>query len=58
MIKMSPLNQRRLQNFRQNKRGYWSLWIFSTLFILSLFAELIANENPLVVSYKETSISR
>ncbi len=52
MIKMSPLNQRRLQNFRQNKRGYWSLWIFSTLFILSLFAELIANENPLVVSYK------
>lgn len=52
MIKMSPLNQRRVENFRNNKRGYWSLWIFSLLFAFSLFAELIANDDPLLVSYK------
>jgi len=50
--KLSPLNQRRVENFRKNKRGYWSLWIFTTLFVLSLFAEIIANDAPLVVSYK------
>lgn len=50
--KMSPLNQRRVENFRSNKRGYWSLWLFSCLFVLSLFAEFIANDDPLIVSYK------
>jgi len=49
---MSPLNQRRLANFKANRRGYWSLWIFMTLFILSLGAELIANDRPLLVSFK------
>jgi microcin C transport system permease protein len=49
---LSPLNQRRLQNFRANRRGWWSLWIFLFLFILSLFAELIANDKPLLVSYQ------
>lgn len=49
---MSPINQRRLENFRANKRGYWSLWIFLTLFIGSLFAELIANDQPLLVKYQ------
>src|SRR5690554_7931654 len=47
----SPINQRRLRNFRANKRGYWSFWIFLVLFILSLGAELIANDNPYLVSY-------
>jgi len=50
--KMSPLNQRRIANFRNNKRGYWSLWLFSILFVLSLFAEFIANDDPLIVSYQ------
>lgn len=50
-MKMSPLNARRWRNFRANKRGYWSLWIFSILFVLSLFAELIANDAPLLVRY-------
>ena len=45
---MSPLNQRRLANFRANRRGYWSLWIFALLFLLSLFAEFIANDKPIV----------
>jgi len=49
---MSPLNQRRWQNFKKNKRGYWSLWIFLFLFILSLFAELIANDKPLLISFE------
>lgn len=51
-IKVSPLNQRRWQNFKKNRRGYWSLWIFAVLFGLSLFAELLANDRPLLVSYK------
>lgn len=49
--KISPVNQRRLQNFRNNRRGYWALWIFLTLFVLSLFAELIANDKPLLVRF-------
>lgn len=48
---LSPMNQRRLQNFRNNRRGYWSLWLFMILFTLSLFAELIANDKPLLVHY-------
>ncbi|TNC79899.1 MAG: ABC transporter permease [Oleiphilus sp.] len=49
-----PLNQRRWQNFRNNRRGYISLWIFLLLFILSLFAEFIANDKPVVVSYQNS----
>ncbi len=47
----SPLNRRRWQNFKSNKRGYWSFWIFSILFIISLFAELIANNQPLLIRF-------
>jgi len=49
---LSPLNQRRLHNFKKNRRGYWSLWIFLVLFALSLFAELLANDRPILVSFK------
>ena len=49
---LSPLNQRRWRNFKANRRAFWSLWIFAVLFGLSLMAELIANERPLLVSYK------
>lgn len=48
----SPINQRRWQNFKANRRGYWSLWIFLFIFIASLFAEFIANDRPIVISYK------
>lgn len=47
----SPLNQRRLANFKANRRGYYSLWIFMGLFVASLFAELIANDKPLIVYF-------
>jgi len=48
----SPLNKRRLRNFRANRRAVWSLIIFSVLYGLSLFAEVIANDRPLLVSYE------
>ncbi|MDE2383869.1 MAG: ABC transporter permease [Alphaproteobacteria bacterium] len=51
-MRLSPLNQRRLVLFKKNLRGYWSFWIFLTLFALSLFAPLIANDRPIVASYK------
>lgn len=50
-MSLSPLNQRRLHSFRANRRGWWSLWIFLLLFTLSLFAEFIANDKPLLVRY-------
>ena len=46
------LNQRRWRLFKRHRRGYVSLWIFGFLFILTLFAEFIANDKPLLVSYK------
>ncbi len=49
---LSPLNQRRWRNFRRNGRAYWSLLIFSVLFGLSLFAEFIANDKPILVKYR------
>ncbi|HEY9548239.1 MAG TPA: ABC transporter permease, partial [Kiloniellaceae bacterium] len=50
-MRISPLNRRRLHNFRANQRGFWSLWIFLVLFILSLLAEFIANDRPFLVYY-------
>lgn len=50
-LSISPINRRRLDNFKANRRGYWSLWIFMTLFLASLFAELIANDRPLLVGF-------
>ncbi|MCP3475389.1 ABC transporter permease [Bradyrhizobium sp. CCGUVB1N3] len=47
----SPLNQRRWQNFKANRRGYWSFWIFMVLFVVSLFAELIANDRPFMIKF-------
>ena len=67
LLALSPLNKRRWQNFKANRRGYWSLWLFMVLFVVSLFAELIANDKPFfiymqgkayfpaVVSYPETA---
>ena len=47
-----PLARRRWAVFRANRRGYWSLWIFLALFTLSLFAELIANDKPILLSHR------
>ncbi|MFT5259576.1 MAG: microcin C transport system permease protein [Saprospiraceae bacterium] len=50
--KLSPLMQRRWQIFKSNRRGWWSLWLFLAIFVISLFAELIANDKPFLVSYQ------
>jgi microcin C transport system permease protein len=50
-LALSPLNRRRWENFKANRRGYVSLWIFLVLFVISLFAEFIANDQPFVVKY-------
>jgi len=50
-VTLTPLTQRRLANFRGNRRGYWSLWIFLGLFAISLVAELIANDKPIVMRH-------
>ncbi|MCP5151515.1 MAG: ABC transporter permease [Ectothiorhodospiraceae bacterium] len=49
--RLSPITRRRLRNFRANRRGWWSLWIFALLFVVTLFAELVANDRPLLVAY-------
>ncbi|MGR3562986.1 MAG: ABC transporter permease [Heliomarina sp.] len=49
---LSPLNQRRWRNFKRNRRAFFSLWIFAVLFGLSLFAEFIAYDKPILVRYQ------
>ena len=48
---LSPLNKRRWRNFRANRRAVWSLWIFAVLYGVSLFAEFLANDRPILVRY-------
>jgi microcin C transport system permease protein len=49
---LSPLARRRIAVFRAHRRGWWSLWIFTVLLVVCLFAEFIANDRPLVVHYE------
>ena len=50
---MTPITQRRIAQFKANRRGYYSLWIFMVLFVLSLFAEFIANDKPILMSHDD-----
>jgi len=50
--RLSPMNQRRWRIFRHHRRGYWSLWLFLAVFGLTLVSEFIANDRPILVSYK------
>ena len=50
-FEFTPLNARRWRNFKVNRRGYWSLWIFLVLFVVSLCAEFIANDKPLFIHF-------
>ncbi|MEM7023436.1 MAG: ABC transporter permease, partial [Pseudomonadota bacterium] len=50
-MRISQLNARRLANFRANRRGYISLYVFSVLFVISLFADVVANDKPLLIEY-------
>lgn len=49
---LSPITRRRLLQFRRNSRGFWSLWIFLAFFTLSLGAEIVANDKPILLVYK------
>jgi len=51
-FRITPINRRRIQNFCANRRGFWSLWMFLALFFVTLFAEVIANDQPLLVRYE------
>ncbi|HKA77154.1 MAG TPA: ABC transporter permease [Pseudolabrys sp.] len=69
-IALSPLNKRRWENFKANRRGYCALWLFMTMFIVSLFAEFICNDKPIfihvngkfffpaVITYPDTAFAR
>jgi microcin C transport system permease protein len=54
---MTELTRRRLANFRKNRRGWISFWIFLTLFIASLLAEVIANDKPILIGFDGKLIS-
>ena len=51
LFNLSPINQRRWNNFKKNRRGYWSFWLFLVLFVLSLGAEFIANDKPILIRH-------
>ncbi|PSW05793.1 ABC transporter permease [Photobacterium lipolyticum] len=51
-VTMNPITRERWSRFRAHKRGYWSLWIFAVLFVICLFAEVVANDKPLVINFK------
>jgi microcin C transport system permease protein len=50
-FQLSAINQRRWENFKANRRAHYSLWLFLTLLVISLFAEFIANDKPLLVKF-------
>ncbi|MEA2780166.1 MAG: microcin transport system permease protein [Rhodospirillaceae bacterium] len=50
-LRITPLTLRRLAAFRANRRGYWSMWIFIALFVVTVFAEFIANDRPLLIRF-------
>jgi len=51
-MKLSEVNLGRWLRFKSNRRAYWSLWIFSIFFIITLFSELVANDKPLLINYQ------
>jgi microcin C transport system permease protein len=52
LLRLTPLDRRRLDSFKANRRGYWSFWVFMTLFVMSLLSNVIANDRPIVAWYK------
>ncbi|MEM7680019.1 MAG: ABC transporter permease [Pseudomonadota bacterium] len=50
----SPITQRRLAQFKANKRGFWSLWIFLALLVVCLFAEFIASDKPILIRFQDS----
>ncbi len=53
-MKLNALQRRRLANFRSNRRAFWSLWIFLAIFLVTLFAEFVANDRPILIRYQDS----
>jgi len=51
-FELTPINKRRWYNFKANRRGYWSFWVFLGVFAVSMLADVIANDRPIIASYK------
>lgn len=51
-MSLSPLQRRRWRSFRANPRAFWSLWVFGLLFVVALCAEFVANDKPILVSFR------
>ncbi len=51
-LRLRPIDRRRMDNFKANRRGFWSFWIFAALFFVSLASDFVANDRPILVSYK------
>ena len=52
LLQLTPINRRRWEKFKVNRRGYWSLLIFLGVFVLAMCAEIIANDKPIIARYK------
>src|ERR1051325_512773 len=51
-MRVTPLTRRRLDAFWKHRRGVWSMWIFVALFTITLFAEFLCNDRPLLVKFE------
>ncbi len=51
---LTPINQRRLAQFKANKRGLWSFWVFMVLLLVCLGAEFVANDKPILLKYENS----
>jgi microcin C transport system permease protein len=56
-LRLTPLDRRRLDNFKANRRGFWAFWLFLLLFLLSLGSEFLANDRPILAFYKGELLS-
>jgi microcin C transport system permease protein len=52
ILRLTPLDRRRLDNFKANRRGLWAFWLFLAMFLMSLGSELLANDRPILAYYK------
>jgi microcin C transport system permease protein len=52
ILRLTPLDRRRLDNFKANRRGLWAFWLFLAMFLMSLGSEFIANDRPILAYYK------
>ncbi len=57
LLRLTPIDRRRLDNFKANRRGFWAFWLFLLLFLMSLASDFLANDRPILVYYKGELLS-